>query len=392
MTTTLLHRTSPLSVHLGDGDTILVELPDGREILYPRQALAIIDAFAEPMTLAAAERALAAYGDIAATIRQLVAEGVLVTEANQPGLPVSGYQDPSVHIEMLADRERTLAFIEVIRATVGPDDIVVDVGTGSGLLAIAAAQAGARHVYAVEATDIDAVAQRTFEANGVQDRITLLRGLSTEIELPERATVLVSEMIGNDALEERVLEVTLDARERLLTPDARLIPRGVGVGVILVELPADIRRAFALEAATVQTWALDYGIDFAPLREAAVGVERSATSASTRTAAAWLPFAQAPDLVTIDLATFHDARAEGRATVRVDHDGTIDAALAYWDLELGAGQTITTEPAHAGGTHWRTPVWCLFEPLRVEAGDEVEITYRYRVPGEGDGASVRRLP
>ena len=56
--------------------------------------------------------------------------------------------------------------------------------------------------------------------NGVQDGVTLIRGWSREIELPERADLLVAELIGNEPFEEEVLETTLDARRRLLKPGA----------------------------------------------------------------------------------------------------------------------------------------------------------------------------
>jgi predicted RNA methylase len=61
---------------------------------------------------------------------------------------------------MLEDRVRTSRFIDANRRTVQPDDVVVDLGTGSGVLAVAAAQAGAKHVYAIEARPIAEVAER----------------------------------------------------------------------------------------------------------------------------------------------------------------------------------------------------------------------------------------
>src|SRR4051812_12021176 len=116
-----------------------------------------------------------------------------------------------LHLEMLNDRTRTLSFIEAIRETVRPDDIVLDIGTGTGILAATAARAGARHVYAIEAGQIQKVARALFESNGLKDRITLIRGWSTQIELPERADVLISEVIGHEPLAEDVLETTADA-------------------------------------------------------------------------------------------------------------------------------------------------------------------------------------
>lgn len=130
-----------------------------------------------------------------------------------------------LHLDMLNDRTRTLSFIEAIRETVRPGDVVLDVGTGTGILAAAAARAGARHVYAIEAGQIHRVARELFASNNLSDRITLVKGWSTQVELPERADVLISEVIGHEPLAEDVLETTWDAVARLVKPDARLVPR-----------------------------------------------------------------------------------------------------------------------------------------------------------------------
>ena len=72
---------------------------------------------------------------------------------------------------------------------------------------------------AIEASDIAEVAERGFAVNGVRDRVTLLPGWSRQLELPERADLLVAELIGNEPLEEEILQTTLDARRRLLAPE-----------------------------------------------------------------------------------------------------------------------------------------------------------------------------
>ena len=95
-----------------------------------------------------------------------------------------------LHVNMLNDRTRTSGYLASIGKAVRRGDVVLDIGTGTGIYAIAAARAGARHVYAVEAGRIAKAARTLFEANGVADRITLIRGLSTRITLPERADVL----------------------------------------------------------------------------------------------------------------------------------------------------------------------------------------------------------
>jgi|SRR5215813_11552852 len=93
------------------------------------------------------------------------------------------------HASMLNDRRRTAGYLASIRDVVKPGDVVVDIGTGTGILAIAAVRAGARHVYAIEEAR---VARTLFEATGMTDHMTLIRGRSTEVRLPQRADVLTN--------------------------------------------------------------------------------------------------------------------------------------------------------------------------------------------------------
>ena len=146
---------------------------------------------------------------------------------------------------------------------------MLDIGTGSGVLAVAAARAGARRVYAVEASDIAEVAERVFAANGVTDTVTLVPGWSREIELPEPADLLVAEIIGNEPLEEEILETTLDARRRLLKPDARLIPHALTLLARPLRLPDGEARQRAIGRAAVERWRRLYDMEFQPLLDAA---------------------------------------------------------------------------------------------------------------------------
>jgi predicted RNA methylase len=75
--------------------------------------------------------------------------------------------------------------------------IVLDVGCGTGILSMFAAQAGAKHIYAVECSSIIEQAKMIVEKNGFADKITLIRGKMEEIELPvPHVDIIVSEWMG----------------------------------------------------------------------------------------------------------------------------------------------------------------------------------------------------
>ena len=79
--------------------------------------------------------------------------------------------------QMLTDHNRMAAYHSAIcgNAHLFKDKVVMDVGTGSGILAVWAAQAGAKRVYAVEYTDMARYAKRVVEANGVGDVVTVIQ-------------------------------------------------------------------------------------------------------------------------------------------------------------------------------------------------------------------------
>ena len=103
---------------------------------------------------------------------------------------------------------------------------VVDVGAGSGILSLFAAQAGAARVYAVEASAMADHAERLCAANpGPGGRVTVVRSRVESAPLPARcADVLVSEPMGTLLLNERMVESYVHARDTLLKPGGRMFP------------------------------------------------------------------------------------------------------------------------------------------------------------------------
>ncbi len=95
-------------------------------------------------------------------------------------------------------------------------------------------------------------------------------GWSRQIELPEPADLLVAELIGNEPLEEEILETTLDARRRLLKPGARLIPHTLTLlARPLLASRKGRRGSAAIGRAAVERWRRLYGMEFQPLVDAA---------------------------------------------------------------------------------------------------------------------------
>ncbi len=127
---------------------------------------------------------------------------------------------------MLEDSVRTGMYNQSITLNMMDflDKVVMDLGAGSGILSFFAAHAGARKVYAIEATPMAENARTLVEANGLSDRIEVIQGKLEDLELPEKVDVIVSEPMGILLVHERMMEVYAQARERWLKPGGKMFP------------------------------------------------------------------------------------------------------------------------------------------------------------------------
>src|SRR5947199_9795954 len=116
---------------------------------------------------------------------------------------------------MIADEGRTRAYSRALRAAICRDSIVLDIGAGTGILSLLACQYGARKVYAVEPSSAIGIAEESARANGFAGRIECIQTLSSEISLPEKADVIVSDLRDVLPLFKQHIPSILDARQRL---------------------------------------------------------------------------------------------------------------------------------------------------------------------------------
>ena len=146
------------------------------------------------------------------------------------------------HYAMVNDHPRNDFYRQSLAAVVNSDTHVLEIGTGSGLLAMIAAKQGAKFVTAVEANrHMAALATRIIAANGLTDRVKVINKLSTDVVPADLAPhgpadVLLSEILGTLMLGESALEYNADARDRgLLKPRGALVPAAGKQFVTLVE-------------------------------------------------------------------------------------------------------------------------------------------------------------
>lgn len=145
---------------------------------------------------------------------------------------------PDWHFSIVRDQPRNDAWEAALRKAVTAESLVLDIGAGTGLLAMMAARAGAREVISCEMNPALAdVARAIVELNGLSDRVRVISTHSSKLDLDSlcgrRADVVVSEILANDLVGEGATEVMTDVLDRLLAPGGRIIPVSGDVQVAL---------------------------------------------------------------------------------------------------------------------------------------------------------------
>ena len=274
---------------------------------------------------------------------------------------------PDWHFAMLGDRQRNRAYREAIERAVGPDSSVLELGAGSGLLSMFAARAGAARVTACEVSGVLAdTAEEIVRRNGFDDQVSVVDQHSSSVtvgaHLPERADVLISELLDPALLAEGVLASVRDARRRLLRPDAVVLPARAVVWAVLLEARG---RESAAPVQTIE------GLDLSAM-EMLRDPDRSIVTrlAGEPVAALSDPF----PALEVDLSNPGPAGTE-RATesiVPIATTGTVHGVGWWFELWLDDTTTLSTGPDE--GLHWPQVLQLLPRHRRVGAGAQVAVT------------------
>jgi protein arginine N-methyltransferase 1 len=272
------------------------------------------------------------------------------------------YAEFEVHRTMICDRVRTGAFRRAIHSVVRPGDIVLDAGAGSGILSVFAARAGAARVYAVERTSAAVLAQELAAANGVAEIVQVIHGDVTDVELPERVDVIVSEWLGGFGIDEGMLVPVIIARDRWLKPGGVMIPRLVTAWTALVH---DRYLGETVEFLRDNP----YGLRFDDLIEKTVneiyysGTFRHLAARDRRSDASQLWTTDA-DLIPLQQA---QAPHEAETVLPVRDHGTANALALWFSAELAPGISLSVGPGDPP-THWGMTTAPLRSPAELRPG------------------------
>lgn len=335
------------------------------------------------VVIAAAPRFVPAHVGLAHTLQSLdraneAVEAIEAARAIAPDHPLVQFTRrliysnavPGWHLPMINDFERNDAYEAALKRAVTPDSLVLEIGTGSGIVAMMAARAGARKVVTCEVNPILArIARETVANNGYADRIDVVPKLSTRLsvgadgDLPEKADVFVSELINIGMLAPRMLSVLQHARTHLVKPGGAIIPRASTVYAMLVETP---------ELARINPVKTIGGFDMSTFDVfRSPGYQQIDLGAETHT-----PLSSA--FTALDFDFTHNMPEEGgrEIAVEITAEGTCHGVAFWFDLHMDEEITYRSE-SRARTNHWKQAMTYLETPIRVRPGDRLTIVARY---------------
>lgn len=288
--------------------------------------------------------------------------------------------------KMLMDEARMGAYQEAIRRAVRPDSIVLDIGTGTGIHALMAARAGARHVYAVEPSEAILLAPDIAMANGLADRITFIRDISTNVTLPTRADVVISDLHGTLPWYQQHIPTIVDVRARLMREHGTLIPQQDIVYLAAVESPE-------LYARVVEPWRQQpFGFDL--------------THVTSRTTQDYLRgrvgregfLTDVQRVATLDYQSITETDVAIERELAPIRTGQLHGFIVWFDTIVFEDVRLTSAP-YEPEISYGSSFFPVAEPVNVEPGHRVQLTWHGTLQGDQyvwawnvdvrDGAGVR---
>ena len=272
------------------------------------------------------------------------------------------------HGSVIASTVRTHASREALRRAVKPGSVVLDIGTGTGILAFFACQSGARKVYAIEASDVIEVARETAELNGLADRIEFIQDLSTQVTLPEQVDVIVSDLHSVLPMHETSIASIIDARRRFLAPNGNIIPLYENLWAAVVSDP-DFYQSF------VGAWANEiHGLNMQNIAQRVTNTWRRRNTALEELVT------EPQRWAALDYTQIEDANVAGNLTWNISKQCLAHGLSVWFDSTLIDGTCFSSAPGRPsviyGQGFFPWP-----EPVSLNPGDVVATTLRAAVVG-----------
>ena len=279
----------------------------------------------------------------------------------------ANYSDPFLHATMVQDSIRCNAYKKAIAATVKPGMTVLDLGAGSGILSVFAAQAGASKVYAVEKSCIISLTKEVIKDNNFSSQIEIINEDVDKISLPEKVDVIVSEWMGGYAIDENMLGLVLTARDKFLKPDGYLLPSYFEVQLALVNDQKRIND--------YNYWRTNpYGVNLTAFDKKISELlhygrnDIKADNVYSDILTTWQY-----DLYVMLIETANN-KFQINHKFKICKTGQISALAVWFKVQFPNGDILTNAPDHAD-THWGRTIFPFNEIYEIKENSIIDISF-----------------
>lgn len=288
-------------------------------------------------------------------------------EAQKSLRKLRSYKIPGWHFDMLEDTARNDAYQAAIESALKkkPNARVLDIGTGSGLLAMMAARAGAAEVVACEMhTELAGVAKEIVKANGYADKIKVINKKSSDlvkgVDFTEKFDLVVSEILDCGGLGEGVVPTLRHAKKALIKTSGIMLPAGIKLYGQLIEIP---KRYLVNPIKQISGFDLSAFDQFRPLEE----YSRIFLGREEHTALTEPFFIRQYDF--LDLPEMGPSQEDtDRKEVKITSNGNIQAIAFWFDLKMDDEETYSSGPK-GEMVHWGQAIYFFGEQKSVSSGD-----------------------
>jgi predicted RNA methylase len=274
---------------------------------------------------------------------------------------LSSYASIIGHRSMVFDDVRNTAYGLALDEVIRPDSVVLDLGSGLGIHGLMAAARGARRVYLVDPSPVNAVAAKVAAANAFANNVICIQERIENADLPEKVDVIVSVFTGNFLLEEDLLPSLFFARDRYLKADGKLIPGAAEMRVAPVTAESYFQKH-------ISSWSQpSQAVDFSMIRKFAANA--TYYDGQLNREAEFL--AEAKTLAALDFATAQQATCSNEIGFMAERDGICHGFLGWFRMQLGT-TWLSTSPLKPA-MHWSQVFLPVDPPLALQAGDQVSL-------------------
>ncbi len=261
--------------------------------------------------------------------------------------------------KLLGDHVRNHAFADALKKVIKPGMTVLDLGSGTGFLGFLASRLGAKHVTFVESGEILEASKKLAKRNKISN-CTFINKHSTEVKDLPKVDILISEILGNYALEENMIESIEDAK-RFLKPNGIIIP-----GVVRQYAAPVISKEFAKD---IDVWN-DVGFDLSFDEAREIGQNNMYVKTISVNA---LMKKGEKEWDSIDFSKKNQSVRTKTISWTVESTQSIHGFALWWEADLVAGITLSTSP-HEKPTHWEQIFLPLLRSINVQKGDTLSLT------------------